>query len=197
MFLLKLIWKAIQCCRSFFFKIFARQEEEYVKLSPTRPGDGLLKVTCAIIVIFLVFNTEFVNAISGAPHRTSISLGGALPPFPPFSEPEMWGVEWLLTKMNPSLMVYGDSYGHIVFRGYLKRELVQTFFGVKYGQDWQISNPPPSSTYIYLTHLNLEDGKVFLTVGLYQYGNVVNLTDITFLHYRSKIYSNGYSEIYR
>jgi len=193
--LLRSIWKVTGCCMRPFQRVFPRCSGRAMLQSNGSSG-RFLKITCVIIAIFLLFNTEFISAMVGVPHRTSISLGGKLPAYPPFSEPEMRGIEWLLKNMNSSLMVYGDSYGYVVFRGYLKRELVETFYRVERGEERRISNKPRDRSYIYLTHLNLEERKFYLRGPMYEYGNVMNLTDVTFLHYTSQICSNGYSMVH-
>jgi uncharacterized membrane protein len=162
-----------------------------IKLIPNirHTRERSLKIFSIIVIVSFLFNTEFVHATIGFPLQTSISLGH-LDNFPIYSEPEMKGVTWLLKNMNTSFETYSDFYAQPVFIGYLGSESAIAFY-----KNGGYILRPPKEAYVYFNHQNLESGKITLWFARYQ-AQSIDLRNLTFMEYRSVIYSNGYCEIH-
>jgi len=102
------------------------------------------------------------------------------------SENEAFSARWLSEYSNKSFEIYADEVA--------KRQVLVSYGGTLSATENMLFNNTiiDHEAYIYLTHLNVVDGRM---VG--RKGQIWNVSDIfPLLKMESKIFSNGESEVY-
>ena len=153
-----------------------------------------LKIMSLLLVVLLLLNTGFVyRLVEGHPSEER--------PYSHFTDSEITGALWLLDYMDDSIRVYSDINGRSLFTAYRGIHFVQDLIGEK--ETMQLKYPVPNNVYIYLIEFNIRYRK--LTMRLQQEGLAAfslthifaDLDDLHILDGRTKIYSNGSTEVYR
>ena len=154
-----------------------------------------LKIMTFLLVIFMLFNTNFIYRLVEGPSSPER-------PYGQFTDSEVYGASWLLAYMDSSVSVYGDTGGHFLFTAYRGCSFAQRFIVEE--ETTQLKYIVSDNTYIYLREFNVKYRNLVVLTNdpgeplPFQLGHkVMNLDNTNILAGRAKIYSNSRSEVYR
>lgn len=148
------------------------------------------KILSIFFMIFFIFNSGLTPEIV-RDESTSISLNNTID-YPIYTDFEYFGASWMADNSPKGAYFYGDTNGYPILQEFIYLNSIRVFFA----ETEQIYD----NSFVFLRSFNIKNSKI-LGAGSQSHYEYFDLYDSIFyeqiLKSKYKIYSNGYTQIYR